>query len=105
MSIYRLDYHPEAEQDLVDIYNFIEGYAGQIAAQRKLAEIETSTYRLADLPKIGTIRDDLVPGLRAVPAAEKAVICFTVDDETRTVLIICVSYAGSDWTSRVKERL
>nr|WP_250809527.1 type II toxin-antitoxin system RelE/ParE family toxin [Neorhizobium tomejilense] len=105
MSVYKLDYHPEAEQDLINIYNFIEAYAGRITAQRKLAEIETVTYRLVDLPKIGTIRDDLIPGLRAVPAAEKAVVCFTVDDETRTVFILCVSYAGSDWASRVKERL
>lgn len=105
MSIYRLDYHPEAEQDLVDIYNLIENYAGRISAQRKLAEIETVTYRLADLPKIGTIRDDLAPELRAIPAGEKAVVCFRVDDETKTVLIVCVSYAGSDWMSRVRERV
>ncbi|CDN52871.1 Plasmid stabilization system protein [Neorhizobium galegae bv. officinalis bv. officinalis str. HAMBI 1141] len=105
MSIYRLEYHFAAVQDLIDIYSFIEEYAGHITADRKLAEIETATYRLADLPKMGSIRDDLLPGLRAIPAAEKAVICFTVDDETRTVFILCVSYAGSDWTSRVKERL
>ncbi len=105
MSIYRLDYHPEAEQDLVNIYNLIKDYAGRTSAQGKLAEIEAVTYRLADFPKIGTIRDDLVPGLRAIPAGEKAVVCFSVDDETRTVFIICVSYAGSDWISRVKERL
>ncbi|CDZ31480.1 Hypothetical protein NGAL_HAMBI1145_02420 [Neorhizobium galegae bv. officinalis] len=46
MSVYKLDYHPEAEQDLINIYNFIEAYAGRITAQRKLAEIETVTYRL-----------------------------------------------------------
>ncbi|MFB9950401.1 type II toxin-antitoxin system RelE/ParE family toxin [Rhizobium puerariae] len=104
MPVYRLEYHSAAEQDLVDIHSYIEGYAGRITADRKLAEIEATTYRLADLPKIGSIRDDLLPGLRAIPAAEKAIICFTVDDETMTVFIICISYAGSDWTSRVTER-
>ncbi len=37
-------------------------------------------------------------------AAEKAVICFTVDDETLTVFIIAVTYAGADWQARVAER-
>lgn len=105
MPVYRLEYHAAAEQDLVDIHNLIEDYAGRITADRKLAEIEAATYRLADLPKIGSTRDELAPGLRAVPAAEKAVICFTIDDDTLTVFILCVSYAGSDWASRVKERL
>ena len=104
MPVYRLEYHPRAEQDLVDIHKFIEDYSGKITADRKLAEIEAATYRLADLPKIGSIRDDLRPGLRAIPAAEKAVICFTVDDETRTVFIICVGYAGSNWERQIKER-
>ncbi|MDR6815606.1 plasmid stabilization system protein ParE [Neorhizobium sp. 2083] len=105
MQTYRLQYHAAAEQDLVDIHNFIEDYSGRITADRKLAEIEAATYRLADFPKLGSVRDELVSGLRAVPAADKAVICFTVDDATLTVFILCVSYAGSDWTSRVKERL
>nr|CAD6423001.1 type II toxin-antitoxin system RelE/ParE family toxin [Rhizobium sp. Q54] len=105
MPLYRLEYHGQAVQDLVSIHDYIEGYAGRITAERRLSEIEAAVYRLADIPKIGTIRDDLAPGLRAIPAAEKAVVCFTVDDLTRTVFILCVGYAGSDWASRVTERL
>ncbi|MBW6420933.1 type II toxin-antitoxin system RelE/ParE family toxin [Rhizobium sp. XQZ8] len=105
MPTYRLEYHSDAVQDLVDIHNLIEDYAGRAIANRKLAEIEAATYRLEDLPKIGSIRNDFAPSLRALPIAGKGVICFTVDDETLTVFIICISYAGSDWASRVKERL
>ncbi len=105
MPIYRLEYHSDAVQDLVDIHNLIEDYAGRAIADRKMAEIEAATYRLESLPKIGSVRDDFAPNLRALPVADKGVICFTVDDETLTVFIICISYAGSDWASRVKERL
>lgn len=53
---------------------------------------------------IGTLRHDIRSNLRAIPAAGKGVICFTVDDERRTVLIIAITYAGADWSSRVAER-
>ncbi|SSC74096.1 unnamed protein product [Ciceribacter sp. T2.26MG-112.2] len=38
------------------------------------------------------------------PPAGKGVICFTVDDDHRTVLIIAITYGGADWSSRVAER-
>lgn len=104
MARYRLHYIDAAVQELVDIHDLIAAYAGGIVADRKLAEIEAAVERLADYPKVGSLRDEMSPGLRAIPAAEKAVICFKVDDDTLTVFIVCVSYAGSDWTSRVKER-
>ncbi len=85
---YILDYHPLVDSDLFDISMLIEQYAGQVVADRKLAEIERVTYNLRDFPHIGTIRDDLLPGLRAIPAAEKGVVCFTVDEATHTVFIM-----------------
>ncbi|MGN7292121.1 type II toxin-antitoxin system RelE/ParE family toxin [Rhizobium sp. SAFR-030] len=104
MQRYRLKYHPEAEKDLLSIYHFIERYAGDLSARRRLGEIEQTTYRLKSFPKIGTARDTLKPRLRILPCGDAAVICFTVDDETLTVTILCISYAGSDWEARVKER-
>ena len=102
---YRLEYLREAEHELFDIQVLIRDYAGDAVARRKLAEIETVTYNLCDYPKIGTVHDELMPGMRAIPAGEKAVVCFTVDDESMTVLIVCISYAGSDWQARVKNRI
>lgn len=60
--------------------------------------------RLLDYPHIGTVRHDIHPGLRALPAGEKGVICFTVDDRAETVHIICVTYAGADWQARARGR-
>lgn len=82
----------------------IEDYAGPAIANRKLDEIERVTNNLRDVPHIGTVRNAILPGLRAIPAADKSVICFTVDDATRTVIIICVTYAGANWEGRVKAR-
>lgn len=104
MKRYRLKYHDSAVIELDDIHAFIAAYAGDAVADRKISEIEAAVSRLADYPKISTPRDDMRAGLRTLMAAEKAVICFLVNDDTATVRIIGFSYAGSDWTSRIKDR-
>ena len=104
MKRYRLEYHDAAVIELDNIHAFIAAYAGDVVADRKISEIEAAVYRLADHPKISTPRDDMRPGLRTLVAAEKAVICFLVNDDTVTMRIIGFSYAGSDWASRIKDR-
>jgi plasmid stabilization system protein ParE len=59
---------------------------------------------LTDFPHIGSIRSEIYPGLRVISAAGKAVICFTVDDETTAVDVICITYGGADWQARIRER-
>ena len=104
MSDYGLEYHPAVYDDLFDIFLFIEAYAGPEVARRKLDEIEEVTRGLTDFPHIGSVRNELAAGLRAVPAAEKAVISFTIDENRLTVRILCISYAGGDWMGRVRKR-
>ncbi len=101
---YRVIQHPLVGSDLLDITAFIASYAGLAIGKAKVDEITRFISKLSDFPKIGSTRDDILTGLRAIPAAEKAVVCFTVNDDSRTVYVLCVSYAGSEWASRVKER-
>jgi plasmid stabilization system protein ParE len=101
---YRIIQHSLVESDLLEVTDYIASYAGLDIGNAKVDEITRFISRLADFPKIGSLRDELSPGLRAIPAAEKAVVCFTVNDETRTVIIMCIGYAGSDWAARVKDR-
>ena len=77
--------------------------AGVRIAARIVREIEERIGKLRDYPHIGTVHD-IAPGLRALPTAEKGVICFTVDDEARTVRIVCVTYAGQDWQTIAGQR-
>ncbi|WP_244314603.1 type II toxin-antitoxin system RelE/ParE family toxin [Paracoccus pantotrophus] len=83
---------------------WILGYAGPDIAARKLAEIEEAIATLRDTPHKGSIRDEIAPGLRAIPAGRKAVIAFVVDDEAAEVLIFAVTYGGANWVSRSKAR-
>ena len=102
--VYEIKYHAEIEHELFDIFLLVEGYAGTIIAQAKLKEFEKVFDNLADFPHIGSTRDDLRTGLRAIPAGEKGVVCFTVNERDQSVFIICVTYAGADWMARVKDR-
>ena len=104
MKPYTILRHPGVEFDLYDIADLVAEFAGKSVARNKLAMIERTIAKLVDTPHTGTIRNDIYPGLRAIPAAGKGVVCFTVDDEQRAVYIICIAYAGTEWMKRVAQR-
>lgn len=101
---YKVIRHPLVRDDLSKMTVFIGEYAGYDIAEKKINDIEATLLSLRDFPHVGTVRDEVYPRLRIIPAAVKAVVCFTVADDRREVYVICVSYGGADWGSRVKER-
>ena len=101
---YRIRLHPLVARDLDAIAHWILDYAGPDAAARKLGEIEAAIATLKATPHKGSLRDEIAPGLRAIPAGRKAVIAFVVDDDQREVLIYAVTYGGADWTMRSSAR-
>jgi len=101
---YRIRFHPAVADDLDAITRWLIDYAGPQSAARRLDEIEATIASLIDLPHKGSRRDEIAPGLRAIPAGRKAVISFTVDDDAREVHIHAVTYAGADWIRRSKVR-
>jgi len=101
---YRLRFHPAVADDLDEIASWLIDYAGPDAAARKLDEIDATIARLGETPYTGSVRNDIAPGLRAIPAGRKAVIAFTVDNNSREVFIHAVTYAGADWMARRRGR-
>ena len=88
----------------MEIAQLLADFAGYEVGLRKILEIETSIKSLSEQPHIGTIRKEIAEGLRAIPAARKGVITFTIDDDLRRVYILSVTYAGADWIARSKQR-
>lgn len=101
---YRIRFHPLVARDLDAIAHWILDYAGPDSAARKLAEIEAAIAALKETPHKGSLRDDIVAGLRAIPVGRKAVIAFVVDDAAAEVLVYAVSYGGADWAMRSSAR-
>ena len=102
--IYRIRFHPLVARDLDAIAQWIIDYAGPEAAERKLSEIEAAIATLKTTPHKGSLRDEIAPGLRAIPAGRKAVIAFVVDDDAGDVLIYTVTYGGANWIRRSSAR-
>ncbi|MCP4489646.1 MAG: type II toxin-antitoxin system RelE/ParE family toxin [Gammaproteobacteria bacterium] len=100
-TIYR---HPDILNDLFHIADLISEYSGVLVAERKISEIEETIRKLSETPNIGSLRDGIYPGLRAIPTAKKGVIAFLVDNDKKSVFIISVSYAGADWLKLVSNR-
>ena len=53
---------------------------------------------------VGSIRDEISPGLQDIPAGRKGVVCFVVDDDVQEVHIVAIGYAGREWGLRVQHR-
>ena len=102
--IYRIRFHPLVARDLDTIAHRIIDYAGPEVAARKLAEIEAAIATQKTTPHKGSLRDEIAPGLRAIPAGRKVVIAFLVDDEVGDVLIYAITYGGADWIKRTSAR-
>lgn len=101
---YRIRFHPLVARDLDVIAHWILDYAGPDSAARKLAEIEAAIATLKATPHKGSLRSEITPGLRAIPAGRKAVIAFVVDDDAAEVLVYAVTYGGADWAKRSSMR-
>lgn len=97
---YRIRFHPAVADDLASIAELIATYAGPEAAERRLSEIEAVISSLAETPFKGSIRSEIAPRLRAIPAGRKAVIAFSVIEAEREVLVHVISYAEADWIAR-----
>lgn len=100
----RLRFHPAVAEDIDGIARWLVDYAGPRAAARRLDEIDAAIASLSELPHKGSRRDEIAPGLRAIPAGRKTVVAFTVDDDAREVHIHAVTHAGADRMARSKAR-
>lgn len=88
-------WRPDAEADLLALYDWIADRADPDTAYAYTAKIEAQAERLALFPHRGTPREDLVPGLRTVPYRRRVTIAYRVLEDCVEVLRLI--QAGQDW--------
>ena len=89
-------FRPEALDDLEDIYRLVyRASLSPAVAEGFVKRIRERCRRISGVPLGGRQRDDLEPGLRAVPFERRAVIAYKV--ETDCVRITNIFYGGRDY--------
>ena len=69
---------PDARDDLVSIYLWVEAAAGEAKAEEYDARIRKACLSLADFPNRGTPRGDLGRGVRSILFERQATIAYRV---------------------------
>jgi toxin ParE1/3/4 len=83
---------PEAQDDLLDLYDYIADHSSPTRALRYIERIEKTCISLHSLPERGTLREDLRPGLRVIGFERRVLIAFRVNSES--VAILRILYGG-----------
>jgi toxin ParE1/3/4 len=83
---------PEAQNDLLDLYDYIADRSSPTRALGYISRIEKTCTSLKNLPERGTRRDDLRPGLRVIGFERRVLIAFRVSSDS--VAILRILYGG-----------
>lgn len=92
---YTVIFTPEAEAQLVELYEYIAAKASPEIAARFTEGIVTYCESLCTFPARGNRRDDIRPGLRVTSYRKRVAIASYVGDEQ--VNIIGIFYGGQDY--------
>ncbi len=92
---YAVVFTPEAEEQLAELYCYIEGEASPEIALRYTSAIVGYCEGFRELPRRAVRRDDIRPGLHITNFKGRTVIAFAVDEAR--VSIIGVFYGGRDY--------
>lgn len=91
---HKVQFSPEAQNDLLELYDYIADRAGAERAMGYVERIEGHCAQLATFPERGTRRDDVRKGLRIIGFERRVTIAFNID--AGVVTILRVLYAGRE---------
>jgi toxin ParE1/3/4 len=103
--IYSVNFAPEAEDQLAQIYRYIADHSSVDTAARYTEAIVAGCERLRQFPHRGAPREDLRPGLRLTHYKGRTVIAYAVEESAQRVTILGVFYGGQDHESALRSDL
>lgn len=99
---HRIQFALEAQRQLDEMESYIALASGYPAvAEQFVDDIVTYCESFETFPERGTLRDDLLPGLRTVGFRRRVTIAFRVDAASLTVAILGVFYGGQDFEAEI----
>ncbi|WP_421359167.1 type II toxin-antitoxin system RelE/ParE family toxin [Agrobacterium rosae] len=93
MKRYDVRLSPEAEADLVDIYQYVRvAFQSPAVARQYLDRVTSHLFSFDVFPERGSLRNDIRPGLRMVGFERTISVAFMIEDES--VIILRVGQNG-----------
>lgn len=92
-------FSPEAQDDLLHLYDWIAGVAGPVVAIGYIERLEAYCLSLELASERGRRCDDIRAGLRIVGFERRVTIAFTVSENDVTVLRLF--YGGQNWEAEL----
>jgi toxin ParE1/3/4 len=99
---YRIDFHPAAEQELAELYEYIANQSGATRAWNFVSGIRQHCTELATFPERGSLRDELRLGLRIIGHRRSVSIAFAVKEDA--VHILGIFYGGRQVSAEIIEQ-
>ncbi|CCW29034.1 type II toxin-antitoxin system RelE/ParE family toxin [Xenorhabdus nematophila] len=91
---YTVIFSPEAETQIIELYDYIAAEASSNIAIRYTESIVNYCENLSTFPHRGIMRDDIRPGLRITNYKKRVVIAFIVNSERVSILGGVLWWAG-----------
>jgi toxin ParE1/3/4 len=89
---FKIVFTPEAQDDLLELYEYIAERGSPERAMAYIARIEMVCMSLEMIPHRGTLREDLRRGLRVMGFERRVQIAFRV--KSKSVAILRIFYGG-----------
>jgi plasmid stabilization system protein ParE len=101
----RINYTPEAEQQLQDLDNWITEAASAEIARRFVSAIMDHIDGILVFPLVGRARDDVRPGMRSTTFKKKTLVAYALDESSDELVvnILGVFHGGQDWEAALSE--
>ena len=101
----RINYTPEAEQQLNELDDWITQTASAEIAQRFVSALLDHVDGILLFPLAGRARDDVRPGMRTTTFKKTTLVAYAVDEtsDELVVNILGVFHGGQDWEAVLDE--
>lgn len=103
MASHKVTLRPPAQNDLIEIADYIVEQSGHVhVAEQFVERIYDRCQRLGQTPFAGRLRDDIIEDMRALPF-ESVIIFYVVSEDS--VRIIGIIHGSRDYEDLLREDL
>lgn len=101
----RINYTPEAQQQLNQLDDWITKAASAEIARRFVSAILDHIDGILMFPLAGRARDDVRPGMRTSTVKKRTLVAYEVDESSGELVvnILGVFHGGQDWEAALGE--